>query len=244
LVRWSTKAARTTGNGVSLRHAVRLAIYVTINRMEPTLTERQAQQTTLPQLGENIPRRGNRLSRGFWGLVMRLLGWRVVGRLPDLPRFVFVGAPHTSNLDFFITALTMASLGIDVGFVMKHTPFVGPVGWFLRWFGGIPLDRHNSRDFVAQMVEAFARREQFLLGVMPEGTRGKDGAAKGWRSGFYHIARGAGVPLVMVIFDYGNRCVRLGPTVWPGENYEADLPLVQSYFAGVEGRNPERTLAL
>lgn len=202
--------------------------------------------TTLPQVGASIPRRGNRLSRGFWSLVMRLFGWRAVGEVPDLSRFVFVGAPHTSNLDFFMTALTMAALGVDVHFVMKHTPFVGPVGWFLRWFGGIPLDRDRSRDFVSQMVDEFESRDRFLLAIMPEGTRGKDrdSETKGWRSGFYHIARGAGVPLVMVLFDYANKRMRVGPTVWPGESYEAELPRIQALFEGIEGRNPERMMAV
>lgn len=215
--------------------------------MEPMLSDSaEVPHTTLPRLGVHIPRRGNRLSRGFWGLVLRLLGWRVEGEMPDLPRFVFVGAPHTSNLDFFMTALTMATLGIDVHFVMKHTPFVGPVGWFLRWFGGIPLDRDRSRDFVSQMVDEFDGRERFLLAIMPEGTRGKDAdsASKGWRSGFYYIARGARVPLVMVLFDYANKRMRVGPTVFPGESYEAALPAIQAFFVGVEGRNPERMMAL
>ncbi|HRO89173.1 MAG TPA: lysophospholipid acyltransferase family protein [Promineifilum sp.] len=177
---------------------------------------------------------------------MRLFGWRAVGEIPDLPRFVLVGAPHTSNLDFFMTALTMAALGVDVHFVMKHTPFVGPVGWFLRWFGGIALDRDRSRDFVSQMVDEFEHRDQFLLAIMPEGTRGKDrdSATKGWRSGFYYIAKGAGVPLVMVLFDYANKRMRVGPMVWPGDSYEADLPRIQALFAGIEGRNPERMMAL
>lgn len=213
--------------------------------MEPNLSESETiPYTTLPHLGESVPHRGNRLSRGFWSLVLRLMGWRVVGQLPDLPRFVFVGAPHTSNQDFFMTALTMAALGIDVHFVMKHTPFVGPVGWFLRWFGGIPLDRNRTRDFVAQMVDEFDGREKFLLAIMPEGTRGKDQEAKGWRSGFYYIAQGAAVPLVMVVFDYANKHMRVGPTVLPGERYEIALPAIQGFFAGVAGKNVERTLAL
>ena len=213
--------------------------------MEPSLSDPDGiPHTTLPNLGTNIPRRGNRLSRSFWGMIMRLFGWRAVGEAPDLSKFVFVGAPHTSNLDFFMTALTLAALGIDGHFVMKHTPCVGPIGWFLRWFGGIPLDRDRTRDFVTQMVDEFEERDKFLLAIMPEGTRGKDTESKGWRSGFYYIAKGAGVPLVLVIFDYANRRMRVGPTIFPGESYEADLQLVQSYFVGVEGKNPELMLAL
>jgi 1-acyl-sn-glycerol-3-phosphate acyltransferase len=175
---------------------------------------------------------------------MRLFGWRVVGHAPDLPRFVFVGAPHTSNGDFFMTAFTMAALGVDVHFVMKHTPFVGPVGRFLRWFGGIPLDRGQTRDFVSQMVAEFGEREQFLLAIMPEGTRGKDHVSKGWRSGFYYIAHGAGVPLVMVKFDYQNRRMRVGPVIWPSGDYATDLPLIQDEFADIKGRHPELMLGL
>ena len=213
--------------------------------MEPTLPQlNDIPQTELPALGRSIPRRGNRLTRALFTFLMRLFGWRVVGQVPDLPRFVFVGAPHTSNGDFFMTAFTMAALGVDVHFVMKHTPFVGPVGWFLRWFGGIPLDRGQTRDFVAQMVDEFGQREQFLLAIMPEGTRGKDHVGKGWRSGFYYIAHGAGVPLLMVKFDYANRRMRVGPVIWPTGDYAADLPLVQAEFADIKGRHPELMLSL
>lgn len=214
--------------------------------MESFPVDNAPDQTILPQLGPNVPRRGNRLSRRFWSLVMRLFGWRVVGQVPNLPRFVLVGAPHTSSLDFFMTALAMAALGIDVHFVMKHTPFVGPIGWFLRWFGGIPLDRRHKNDFVAQMAGKFAAHDQFLLAIMPEGTRGKgqDSSTKGWRSGFYYIAHSANVPLVMVIFDYTARRMRVGPTIQPSGDYALDLPRIQSFFVGVTGKNPERMLDL
>jgi 1-acyl-sn-glycerol-3-phosphate acyltransferase len=200
-----------------------------------------AEQTAIPQLGAAIPRRGNTLSRAIGRFIMRLFGWRAEGELPNAAKLVLVGAPHTSNLDFFMTALTMLALGIDVKFVMKHTPFKGPVGRFLRWFGGIPLDRDRSRDFVSQMVDAFQERNELLLAIMPEGTRS---VVSGWRSGFYYIALGAGVPLVMVVFDYENRRMRVGPTFIPGGDYETDLPIIQSFFAGVRGRNMERMLPL
>ncbi len=210
--------------------------------MEPTQSPLdEPYQTDLPELGASIPRRGNRLTRFFFTLLLRLMGWRVVGQIPDQPRLVFVGAPHTSNGDFFMTAFTMAALGVDVHFVMKHTPFVGPVGWFLRWFGGIPLDRDHTRDFVTQMVDELDRREQFLLAIMPEGTRS---VVKGWRSGFYHIAYNARVPLVMVKFDYANRRMRVGPVFWPSGDYAAELPLIQAEFANIAGCHPELMLAL
>lgn len=197
--------------------------------------------TTLPELGSEVPKRGNRLSRAFGRLIARLFGWQVLGEMPNTSKVVLVGAPHTSNLDFFMTALTMLVLGVDVRFVMKHTPFKGPVGKFLRWFGGIPLDRDRSRDFVAQMVDAFEQRDSLLLAIMPEGTRT---IVDGWRSGFYYIALGAGVPLVMVVFDYEHRQMRMGPTFYPSGDYQTDLPLIQANFVGVKGRKVERMLAL
>lgn len=210
--------------------------------MEPTLTDTPlVTYTALPEIGPSAPRRGNVLSRWVVTLLMRLFGWRIVGQAPDVPKAVFVGAPHTSNSDFFMTALTMLALGLDVRFVMKHTVFVGPVGWFLRWFGGIALDRDRTRDFVSQMVDEFNERETLWLAIMPEGKRS---VPKVWRSGFYYIARGAGVPMVMVIFDYERRRMHVGPTLWPSGDYAADLPRIQSHFLGYRGRRPERVLAL
>jgi 1-acyl-sn-glycerol-3-phosphate acyltransferase len=210
--------------------------------MEPPVDPALTFPTTiLPEVGSEVPRRGNALSRAFGRLIARLFGWQVLGEVPNTSKLVFVGAPHTSNLDFFMTALTMLVLGVDLNFVMKHTPFKGPVGWFLRWFGGIPLDRDRSRDFVSQMVDTFEERQSLLLAIMPEGTRS---VVEGWKSGFYYIALGAGVPLVMVIFDYENRQMRIGPTFIPSGDYDTDLPLIQSYFVGVKGRNLERMLAL
>jgi 1-acyl-sn-glycerol-3-phosphate acyltransferase len=210
--------------------------------VEPLLPEPDSiAYTALPAIGPAAPRRGNALSRGFITLLMRLFGWRIVGQAPDAPKAIFVGAPHTSNGDFFMAALTMAALGLDFRFVMKHTVFVGPVGWFLRWFGGIPLDRDRTRDFVSQMVDEFNGRDQLWLAIMPEGKRD---FPKGWRSGFYYIALGAGVPLVMVAFDYERRRMRIGPTFWPTGDYAADLPIIQSYFAGYRGRRPERMMEL
>lgn len=197
--------------------------------------------TTLPDVGASVPRRGNRFSRWIFTTIMRLLGWSIPGELPDLPKLVFVGAPHTSNQDFFMTMLTAFALGVRFRFVMKHTSFAGPVGTILRWLGGIALDRDKTRDFVRQMVDEFNSRDDLLLAIMPEGTRS---LVEGRRSGFYYIALGADVPLVMVVFDYGNREMRIGPTFWPTGDYASDLLVLQSFFAGVNGKKRERMLAL
>ena len=182
-----------------------------------------------------FPQRGNRFSRGLARLLLRLFGWQVRGQLPSVTKCVVVGGPHTSNWDYVLTLVTMFALGVDVHYVVKHTFFENPLGGFLRWLGGVPVDRRAANNFVQQMVDQFASRERFVLAIMPEGTRSK---VKGWRSGFYYIALGAGAPLVSMAFDFGNKAMVIGEMFLPTGDYETDLPLLQASFAGVAGKNP------
>jgi 1-acyl-sn-glycerol-3-phosphate acyltransferase len=188
---------------------------------------------TMPELGENVPRRGNRLSKKSARALMSGAGWRITGEIPDEPKMLLVGAPHTSNWDYILTMLTTFSLGCDLHYVGKKSLFGNPL---MRWLGGIPLERNTSEGFVEQMVAEFERRERFVLAIMPEGTRKKTDA---WRSGFYYIAQGAGVPIVLVIFDYGRKVMHLGPTFWPAGDYEAELAEIQAHFAGVQGKHAQ-----
>ncbi|MEZ4516124.1 MAG: 1-acyl-sn-glycerol-3-phosphate acyltransferase [Chloroflexota bacterium] len=197
--------------------------------------------TTIPEVGPSVPRRGNRFSRDFFYGIMRAMGWRIEGVLPDVPKIVLVGAPHTANQDFFMSVLTALSVGVDMKFVMKHTAFKGVVGSILRYLGGIGLDRDKTRNFVQQSVDQFNMREQMILALMPEGTRS---VTAGWRSGFYYIAHGAGAVLVLITLDYSNKVMRVGPTIVPTGDYASDLPRIQSHYIGVMGKYPERTLPL
>ena len=188
-----------------------------------------------PRLGPSVPRRGNWATRLAARSIMRLFGWRIVGEVPDLPKILMIGSPHTSAWDYVLTLLTMFALGSDLHYVVKQSAFANPLGGFIRRLGGIALDRQNTRGFVGQMVDEFERRDTFVLAIMPEGSRS---TVKEWRSGFYYIALRAGVPISLVIFDFGNRLIRLGPALTPSGDYETDLPIIQSYFAGIRGKNP------
>lgn len=199
------------------------------------MTTSDEQEQTIPELGPRIPRRGNGLTKAGARAIMGAAGWTIVGEVPDEPKIVLVGAPHTSNWDYIFTVLTVYSLGVDIHFVGKQSLFDNPLGGVMRFTGGIPIDRATSEGFVDKMVEEFNRRASFVLAIMPEGTRARDDGSK-WRSGFYHIAQGAGVPMVLVIFDYGRKTMRMGPTFWPSGNYEADLAKIQACFAGVQGK--------
>lgn len=190
--------------------------------------------TALPLLGACVPRRGSAAARAFGRLVLRLMGWRVDGEVPDLPKFVIAVAPHTSNWDFVVGAATMFALDLRLSFIGKHTLFRWPVAGVLRWMGGIPVDRSASHGLVGEAVKAFASVDGRILAIAPEGTR-KRGAR--FRSGFLRIARGANVPVVLASLDYASRCLRLGPSFTPGEDVDAELARVEAFFAKVKGRN-------
>lgn len=195
--------------------------------------ERTSQRSSVA-VGPNVPRRGNWLSQAGAQAALRLSGWRIEGEIPDLPKFVLVGAPHTSNWDYVLTVLTIGDLQANLHYVIKHSVIKGPFGPLITGLGGISVDRRTTEGFVGKMVEEFERHDQYILAIMPTGTRS---ASKEWRSGFYYIAREADVPVVLVIFDYGNKVMRLGPTIELTGDYQTDLAYIQSFYEGVQGKN-------
>ncbi len=173
------------------------------------------------------------------GLVLRLMRWRVVGTMPSVPRLVVIVAPHTSNWDFPVGLACGYGSGLlsswPYGFLAKQSLFRWPLGHVLRALGGIAIDRSAPNAVVDQMAAVFAGRERFLLSVTPEGTRKRTAF---WKSGFYHIARAAGVPLMPVAFDYGRRECRFGEVIVPTGDVEADLAVLRAFYAGVTPMHP------
>ena len=187
----------------------------------------------LPRLGAAIPRRNSAALRFLGRALLAALGWRVAGEVPNIPRMVIGVAPHTSNWDFIVGVAAMFALDLRIDFLGKHTLFRGPLGVFMRWIGGIPVDRSNPKGVVAEAVDAFGRVERRVLAIAPEGTRTRGAPFK---SGFLRIARGANVPVVLATLDYGERCVRFGPTFMPGEDIDAELARTEAHFAPIRGK--------
>jgi 1-acyl-sn-glycerol-3-phosphate acyltransferase len=166
---------------------------------------------------------------------MRLCGWRMEGSLPDLPKMVVTAAPHTSNWDFLVGLGAMYAAGFRVSFLGKHTLFRPPLGWFMRWVGGRPVDRSSSRGVVAETVAQIQAADRFILALAPEGTRKR---VVEWRTGFWRVAKDANLPIVLGYFDYGTRTVGFGPMIWPGE-LESDLRAIQAFYRTKTPRRPE-----
>ena len=189
--------------------------------------------TAIGTPGEALPRRGNAVLAAFGRLALRVLGWRIEGAIPDVPKLVIAVAPHTSNWDFVVGVAAMFALDLRLSFLGKHTLFRGPFDALLRWMGGIPVDRASPHGVVAECVRAFAASDRRVLALAPQGTR--KGAGR-FHGGFLHIARGAGVPVLPAALDYDARCVRLGPLMQPCTDVEADLSRIEAHFAPVRGK--------
>ncbi|MAT95274.1 MAG: acyltransferase [Halioglobus sp.] len=172
-----------------------------------------------------------RLARG----ILRAMGWRLEGARPQLDRYILIAAPHTSNWDFPLMLLFAAAFDIRVRWMAKHSLFYPPMGWLMRALGGLPVVRHEKRNLVGTMVEAFARAPALVLVVPTEGTRGR---SEYWKSGFYHIARQADVAIVPSFLDFGKRRGGFGPGMRPSGDVSADMQYFRDFYRGMRGRFP------
>lgn len=168
--------------------------------------------------------------------MLRALGWRIEGTMPEAHKFVLVCAPHTSRWDLWLTVLTATSAGVRVHWLGKHTLFWIPNGWLLKLLGGVPIDRDGGKDTVAQIARVFAERERLALAISPEGAKRW---RSHWRSGFWYVARTAEVPLVVASLDWSTRVVRIGPVLQP-TTLSADMEIIREALAHVVPRHPER----
>jgi 1-acyl-sn-glycerol-3-phosphate acyltransferase len=162
-------------------------------------------------------------------------GWTVEGTLPETRKFVLIAAPHTSNWDLVYALAGAYALGISVHWMGKDSLFHGPSGACLRALGGIPVERSAHHAMVVALAREFGQREHFVLLVPPEGTRK---AVEYWKSGFYHIAQLAGVPIALGVLDYRTKRVGIGPLVWPSGDVRADMATIRAFYAGKQGKRP------
>lgn len=165
--------------------------------------------------------------------------WQIPKRIPEsLRRYVLVVAPHTSNIDFFIGLAARKLMNLDVKFMAKKELFVFPVKQLLLNLGGFAIDRSKKSSLVDQMVENFHTKPGFAITVTPEGTRSKVGK---WKTGFYHIARNASVPVILVGFDYQKRWVVVSDPFEVSGNMESDFEVMHRFFKNIVPKHPHKT---
>jgi 1-acyl-sn-glycerol-3-phosphate acyltransferase len=187
----------------------------------------------IPEPGPRVPRRGGPLRAALGRMILRLLGWKITNAIPDYPKLVIIVAPHSSNWDFVIGIAVVFAMRLDVRFVGKAELFRGPLAPLMRWLGGLPVDRRRPEGFVEQVVAQFAAAERLVLAVAPEGTRRP---VERWKSGFYRIALGAGVPILPAFLDNAARAVGFLPVFQPTGNADADLDALRALYAPIARR--------
>jgi 1-acyl-sn-glycerol-3-phosphate acyltransferase len=183
----------------------------------------------------------NRLLYWLARFLFRIAGWRTEGKLPDIPKYVAI-VTHTSNWDFVVglTGWAILSHGfstIKLSWMGKAELFRGPLGAFLKWIGGVPIERGVRQSAVEQSIQAFRSREKLVMALAPEGTRKK---ATHWKTGFYYIAQGAQVPIVFGLLDYRRKVVEVGPAMIPSGDIQADVEIIRDFYSRVHARYPDQ----
>jgi len=190
----------------------------------------------LPDVHQDVPTSKGRIVRAIAVKLLSLMGWQVVGEVPQQKKFILAVAPHTSNWDFVIAIWVMLALSLKVTFLGKSSIFLGPFGFVLRKLGGMPIERSHRHGVVGQLVDAFEQQESMILGLAPEGTRKK---TKEWKTGFLFIAHQANIPVVPVSLDFNKKEVNFLPARMISEDITSELTLFKQQFVGVCAKNPQ-----
>lgn len=186
------------------------------------------------QLPPRMPHLRDGKRRRLCRLALRVAGWGLGGEFPDTGKLVLIVAPHSSWWDGFWGLLVKVAIGANVRFMAKRELFAPPLGDLLRTLGGMPIDRSATAGVVEQTVAQFTRRDALWLGIAPEGTRK---AVPRWKTGFWHIARGAGVPILPVAFDYPTRTIVIGTPLDTSADMDADIARLRAFYAPFKGRH-------
>lgn len=166
------------------------------------------------------------------------MGWKIIGEFPkDLKKFIIIGAPHTTNMDFVLGALVKFSTGLPINFIGKQSLFKPPYGFIFKALGGTPVNRKKSTNLVQSIVNIFNEREEFILALSPEGTRKR---TYKWKTGFYYVAKGANVPIIMNTFDFKNKTYLISKPYYLTEDIEKDFKFFHDFYKDIQGKYPEK----
>lgn len=173
-------------------------------------------------------------------LYHNVYGWKIVDgeHIATTKRCIIIGVPHTSWHDFFLGIAVRKILGLKISFLAKEELFKWPIGWFMRKMGGIGIDRTSGQNKVEAIAAIFKNKEILRIALSPEGTRKK---VEKWKTGFYHIAKAAKVPILMFTYDFENKQNLISKPFYPTDNQEADFKFMYDFYKGVKGKIPENS---
>lgn len=195
-------------------------------------------QLTHKSLGDKVPRRGGSISPPIARRLFKLLGWKAVGEIPNVPKAVFLALPHTSNFDGLYAIPLILGLDLDINIMGKDSLFKYPIlARFFKWAGIIPINRSKRGTVLQASIDRLKSSESLYLGLAPEGTR--DYTDK-WKTGFYYIADGAQVPIIPVAMDYKTKEIRFLNPVYTTGGYDKDVMKIVEQYKGVVPKYPEK----
>jgi len=175
----------------------------------------------------------------FFRFLFKAWGWKLQGKIPHhLPKKLYVVIPHTSNWDFPVGIMLKFGFKMDVGFIAKSSLFKWPYGWFFKALGGIPVDRKRAHGFIESVVRVIKERDTFSTSIAPEGRRRK---VKKLKTGYYHIARLAKIPIIYVKFDWGNKVIDFTEPRMVMDTVEEELAFARDHFKDTVGKIPENS---
>jgi 1-acyl-sn-glycerol-3-phosphate acyltransferase len=178
------------------------------------------------------------LLQGLSIILLKIFGWRREGQLPSVEKYIIIGAPHTSNWDMPIGFAILFSYKFKFYWMGKDTLVRWPFRGLFIWLGGIPIDRSKSSNVVAQSIRTFKENAKMVMLITPEGTRKK---ITYWKTGFYYIASGANIPIVLGFLDYQRKAGGFGHVLYPTGDIEADMKKIRSFYANTVGKYPEKS---
>ncbi len=169
-------------------------------------------------------------------LIFRVTGWKVVGHLPELKKYVVIGAPHTSNWDFVFGMCAWKLYNLKPRYLIKKEAYRFPFSLFLKATGAIPVDRKGSHNLGDSLVQMFRERDEFVTIICPEGTRK---FVSSWKTGFYYVAMRANVPIVMGALDFGRKVTLLSEPFYPTGDIQKDFGTIRAFYNNVIPKNRE-----
>lgn len=191
------------------------------------------------QTPEHLRSNRSQISQWIGRAVLKSMGWKVAGSIPNEKRILIVAAPHTSNWDFVIGMGALLGLNAKIRWIGKHTLFKPGISWFFRWLGGIPVNRKNPASLIEDISNMIKKDRGLMIGVAPEGTRKK---INRWKTGFLRIAKTTQSKILFISIDAPSKTIKIASTLFtPTEDKENDLEFVKSYFRNFKGINPDQS---